>query len=508
MAITEASAHLLGQLPSIWVLIIVAVPTLAISYYGAISVYNIWLHPLSKYPGPRLAAASPLWMMLSYLHGKTPTDLQKAHEKYGPIVRTGPNELSYINPVQWREIYGFKPQGQKEFFKDPQYHSGMKPNNTIINSDKQNHSYIRKLLAHGFAETSLRNQEPVLKEFIDTMIRRLHEEGRNGEQSLDIMSWYNFLVFDFIGYLTFGESFNCLTTGTLHTWVGIFFSLARNLSYHQMSTRLPSFLRVPFAYRFIPKKVKEDLKTLRALKEEKISHRLKNDPPVPDFMDKLVEAFNSGKMSPSQLEGNAEVLIAAGSETTATLLSGLTWLLMKHPRVLEKLKREIRTKFHDPDEITIAGVNECQYLLGCIEEALRVYPPSPQPHHRIIPAGGATVNGEYLPAGTSVSIPIYAISNSPLNWTEPESFIPERWTGEDNARFANDKRESSQPFSYGPRNCIGRNLAYAEIKLIMARLIWHFDIVNATDGDWMDQKVFMVWEKGPLWIKLKPVVRA
>ena len=175
--------------------------------------------------------------------------------------------------------------------------------------------------------------------------------------------------------------------------------------------------------------------------------------------------------------------------------------------MLEKLKAEIRSRFSHPDEITVAAVNECKYLLGCIEECLRMYPPSPQPHHRIIPPNGAVVNGEMLPGGTSVSIPIYAISNSPLNWTEPESFVPERWTGED-ARFANDRREVSKPFSYGPRNCIGLNLAYAEMKLIIARLVWHFDIENATEGDWIDQKVYVVWEKGPLWVKLRPVVRA
>jgi len=157
--------------------------------------------------------------------------------------------------------------------------------------------------------------------------------------------------------------------------------------------------------------------------------------------------------------------------------------------------------------MSIASLNECKYLLACIEEALRVYPPSPQPHHRIIPAGGAMVNGEFLPEGTSVSIPIYAIANSSLNFREPESFIPERWTGED-PRFASDKREALQPFSYGPRNCIGRNLAYAEIKLVVARLVWSFDIENATEGNWMDQKVFMVWEKSPLLVKLHPATRA
>ena len=130
-------------------------------------------------------------MVLSYFHGKTPTDLLKLHEKYGPVVRTGPNELSYINPAQWKEIYGFKPNGQTEFTKDPQYHAAIKPNLSILNSNAHYHGYLRKLLAYGFSEKSLREQESVLKGFIDTLFRRLHEEGRNGEQPVDIMTWYN-----------------------------------------------------------------------------------------------------------------------------------------------------------------------------------------------------------------------------------------------------------------------------------------------------------------------------
>jgi cytochrome P450 len=123
-----------------------------------------------------------------------------------------------------------------------------------------------------------------------------------------------------------------------------------------------------------------------------------------------------------------------------------------------------------------------------------------------VPEGGATINGEFVPEGTAVSIPIYAASRSPANWAQPDSFIPERWTGED-PRFQDDLREASQPFSFGPRNCIGMNLAYVEMKIIIARLVWHFDLENATEGDWIDQRVYMTWEKAPLWVKLHPVKR-
>ncbi|KAL2289434.1 hypothetical protein FJTKL_01724 [Diaporthe vaccinii] len=476
------------------------------AYYAGLVIYNLYFHPLAKYPGPRLAAATPYWTVLSYLGGKTPNDLLELHNKYGPVVRTSPDGLSYINAPQWKEIYGHK-AGQLEFSKDEKYNSGLKGEPIILNADRHYHGYIRKLFTHGFSEKAMREQESILKEYVDLMFRRVEEEAQKGTQQIDILQWYNFLTFDFIGFLTFGESFECLTTATLHTWVKIFFSLAKNMAYAQMISRFPYLLRLPVALWLIPSKVRSDAKTLNELQIEKVEHRLQTESTVPDFMDKLITAYNSGKMSFKQLSGNSQILIGAGSETTATLMSGLTWLLLKNPRVLEKLAAEVRSAFSHPDEITFTGVNNCKYLLACIEEALRAYPPSPQPHHRIVPPGGATVNGEFLPEGVSVSIPIYAASNSPANWSRPGEFIPERWLGE-NPEFDGDKRDASQPFQIGPRACIGRNLAYSEIKLVMARLVWQFDIQNATEGDWMgSQKVFMVWEKAPLWIKLQPVKR-
>ncbi|GJC84301.1 cytochrome P450 monooxygenase aclL [Colletotrichum liriopes] len=479
------------------VLTLVVMPLLnsakTLVYCTSLTIYNIYFHPLSAYPGPRLAAATPWWMLSSYLGGHTPRDLLELHNRYGPVVRTAPDALSYIKAPQWKEIYGHKPPGQLEFSKDEKYFAGLKGEPIILNADREYHGYIRKLFAHGFSEKAMREQEDVLKGYVDVLFRKLDEDSDGGKRAVNVLQWYN--------------SFDCLTTSTLHTWIKIFFALARFMSFHQMISRLPRLIQVPATLLTMPTNIASDVKTLKQLQSEKVKHRLQTEATVPDFMEKLILAYNSGKMSYEQLEGNSQILIAAGSETTATLLSGLTYLLLKNPRVLAKLTSEIRTTFNSPSEITFTAVNTCRYLLACIEEALRVYPPSPQPHHRTVPAGGATVDGAFLPAGTSVSIPIYAASNSPANWTLPGEFIPERWTGEDE-RFAGDQRDASQPFQFGPRNCIGRNLAYAEMKLIIARLVWQFDIANATLGDWMgEQKVYMVWEKAPLWVKLHPAQR-
>lgn len=168
-----------------------------LAYQVIFCIYNIYFHPLSKYPGPRLAAASPLWLASSYIGGKTPTDLLELHNKYGPVVRTSPDGLSYINAPQWKEIYGHK-AGQLEFSKDEKYFAGLKGEPLILNADRNYHGYIRKLFAHGFSEKAMREQESVLKQYVDLMFRRVEEEGQDGTQSVDILKWFNVSAFSIV----------------------------------------------------------------------------------------------------------------------------------------------------------------------------------------------------------------------------------------------------------------------------------------------------------------------
>jgi cytochrome P450 len=97
--------------------------------------------------------------------------------------------------------------------------------------------------------------------------------------------------------------------------------------------------------------------------------------------------------------------------------------------------------------------------------------------------------------------------SSPTNFHQADRFIPERWlpeTIEDpSSPFFSDNRAVFQPFSIGPRNCLGRNLAYTEMRVILARVLWTFDLELCEESrDWKDQKVFVIWERGPLMCKL------
>lgn len=102
-----------------------------------------------------------------------------------------------------------------------------------------------------------------------------------------------------------------------------------------------------------------------------------------------------------KLQANSSILIIGGSETTATLLSGVTFLLLTNRSALEKLTKEIRTTFKSEDEMDMASVSALPYLLACLEEALRMYPPVPMGLPRVAPKGGAMVCGYYVPEKVS-----------------------------------------------------------------------------------------------------------
>ena len=111
---------------------------------------------------------------------------------------------------------------------------------------------------------------------------------------------------------------------------------------------------------------------------------------------------------------------------------------------------------------------------------------------------------------TGVVMQPYATFHSPSNFHLPDSFIPERFLLDHDPAFNSDNQDVFQPFSVGPRNCIGRNLAIVEMRLILARVLFNFDLEldEARTRNWLNQKSFILWEKPPLWVKLKPVREA
>ncbi|KAK0106905.1 hypothetical protein ONS95_003622 [Cadophora gregata] len=173
----------------------------------------------------------------------------------------------------------------------------------------------------------------------------------------------------------------------------------------------------------------------------------------------------------------------------------------------------------DASDINLQSVKRIPYLFAAINEALRLFAPLPGSLRRITPPEGCIVSGIYIPGNTVVAVNSYAASHSTSNFHEPERFIPERWLSAEDllsmslnvnvAQFAGDMKRVVQPFGMGPRNCIGKNLAMAEMSMLVARLLWEFDIELQTESErWLDgMKVYTFYQRPPLMCRFKPANR-
>ncbi|KAI8274562.1 Trichothecene C-15 hydroxylase [Colletotrichum sp. SAR11_57] len=218
----------------------------------------------------------------------------------------------------------------------------------------------------------------------------------------------------------------------------------------------------------------------------------------------LIRISSQKTIEKREMVSNSFLLMLGGSETSATALSAVTFFVTSHTKVMERLTNEILSAFSREEDIDVHSVQKLPYLLAVLDETLRLNPPLPHSSPRVVRKGGDEFCGYYVPEGTVISIPHWAMYHSSSNFTEPESFIPERWLGD--PRFETDQREGRKPFSFGPRNCIGMNLAYIEMRTILARVIWNFEMRLADESkSWTQgQQAWVVWEKAELMMYLTP----
>jgi cytochrome P450 len=234
----------------------------------------------------------------------------------------------------------------------------------------------------------------------------MREDAREGRPS-DMVSYLNWITFDIIGDLSFAQSFDALKTRTTHPWIASFFgSLKTGVILSELAS-IPA-LRLLLLALVIPMRMSGRNKLLRSYCGEKIDQRIKMGTlDRPDFLGKVL-AQNEKKdehsnISKAEINATFNILMIAGSETTATVLAGCIFLLQKNPPVLDKLKAEVRGAFENENAITVTSVNKLPYLLAVLEESLRLYPPVPVSLPRITPPAGATVCGHFIPGGVSSS---------------------------------------------------------------------------------------------------------
>ncbi|KAJ4290814.1 hypothetical protein N0V90_010009 [Kalmusia sp. IMI 367209] len=437
-----------------------------------------------------------------FCSGQSHRRLLELHDKYGCIVRIGPNELSYTVPEAWESIMGRR-KGSVENPKAPWYCPA--ENKEITGAPYSDHVRMRRLLASGFSASAMQKQQPIIKSHINLLIERLRERSQNGKTAINVPQWYNYCLFDIIGDLSFGEPFGCLQESTMHPWIAWIFANVRLIAIGLALNRFP-LLRVVLPW-LAPKSLRNQAEDLKRVSREKVAKRLEAGRDRPDFIQAMISGKGEVTLTREEIENNAMVLTIAGSETTATALTGATYFLAKTPSAMAKVASEVRSTFKQEADIDFLSVTKLPYLKAVTEETLRMYPPGPNAQPRITPPEGSLILGDHIPGNTVIGIPQRAMFLSESNFTRAREFIPERWLND--PVFSTDRKDCFNPFSVGPRNCIGMNLAYAEFRTILARMVWNFDFeISDSSRNWMEeQNSYLLWDKIPLYIHLVPGTR-
>ncbi|PHH92133.1 hypothetical protein CDD83_8806 [Cordyceps sp. RAO-2017] len=477
---------------------------LAVTYTGCLLLYNVWLHPLSKYPGPFLWRAFRFPFLSAFVRGRLPHEIKKLHEEYGDIVRLAPDELSFIDPAAWRDIY------PKNFVRPYEYKDqppGKTASNLIACTETE-HARFRRILAPAFSERHTAAQEPFVCSYVDKLVSKLDEriEETSGRGSTDInaVEWINYLAFDVIGDLVWGSSFGCLDGLTSHPWI-------QAVSQFKAATIVTSAKFYPWLYATLmaitPSSALHEVMQMWRITEHKVRGRIAAGSDRPDIIGQLLASEKdpaSESMIREEMEVNAMILVAAGSESVTTVLTGLLNYLLRNPDDLAAVTGEIRAAFSSGDLIAGPKLKQLPILNATLNEGMRLCPTIPDAMRRNVPSGGATVAGEMLPAGTVVSVPPWAAYRSRRNFVEPERFLPARWLGNADSGTRDDKT-AFNPFSLGPHNCPGQNLAWLELRLILAKLLWTFDVSVPPGVDlpvWEKQSIWWFWDKQPTFVRL------
>lgn len=236
------------------------------------------------------------------------------------------------------------------------------------------------------------------------------------------------------------------------------------------------------------RKFVEKCLTSRTAAEEKLKQDPKPEHNVrKDFFHYLFQAKDpeTGELGYDldELYSECELLIIAGSDTTANVMAAAFFYLARNIDATSKLATELLSTFSSYDEIKSGSkLYSCTYLRAFLNEVLRMNPPVSLDLQREVLPGGAVVDGQYFPPRTNVSTSPYCLHYNRDVFSEPFKFRPERWIldKKDNssASAANvDLAESAlTPFSIGQRGCVGKNLAWLEMLIVLAKVVYMFEL--------------------------------
>ncbi|KAK8130549.1 hypothetical protein PG999_002929, partial [Apiospora kogelbergensis] len=441
-------------------------------------VYLLYFHPLSRFPGPRLAAVSNLWYAHHWFSGRWPWAVEKALHKYGSTVRIAPNELAFFTPQAFTDIYSPQHKNMEDFVQTNFQNRGKDLGGLIWEEDIVRHRNVARQIAPAFNSRFLRALEPIIHEHMDYFVARMKEINLDHKTiGVPLVRWTNWLAMDMAADLAWNEKLHQMRDMKDSVNLDVLLSFNSFATVLQVFKRFP--LIKPLQYLFAPfgkitlfsqmEKATSDSVLRRIDQRGRTGH--------PDYFDYILPVdapYPEDKKELLHIGSVALQVMFAGWGPMGDLFYGTLVLLLTNHETHRVLIKEIRESFSNYEDIVQGPtLMSLSYLHACIEETLRMLPSNNTGLPRISP--GAMVDGKYIPKGTHVQSCIWALARHPGYFHEPLHFRPQRWLPASHPlydpTFANDHLKSLYPFSLGPRICMGREMAWTQAKMFLSKVL-------------------------------------
>ncbi|KAH7168323.1 cytochrome P450 [Fusarium sp. MPI-SDFR-AT-0072] len=455
------------------------------------ALYNVSpLHPLSKIPGPKLAAATylPEFYYDVILVGRYTHAIKQMHEKYGPIVRINPNELHCADMSFSDEIYAVG--GRK---RDKPFHqvngSAAGTGNAFGTPDHDLHRARRAPVAKFFSRAMIARLEQEVHDLAQTLCNKLLAENKDEKdrKPFEIAHAYSCFTSDAISSYCFGEAFGLLSRNqwqpnyreaTLAVLKPVFFF--RFFPILVSSVKLGKYLvdYLPADTALLIRTLQIDIPSRVQKTKNDLDSGIVYDRPT-IFADLLQSELDESEKKQDRLVEEAVTIVNAGTETTSWALAVITYFLLSQPETLAKLQDELKQVVDDPCHLpSWTTLEHLPYLGAVINEGLRLSYGVSSRTARVPTTEDLVYRGEFNKKPTTLVLPRgYAIGMSAAIAHHDESvfpdsytFVPERWIDEDN-KIRKDLERSMIAFSKGSRGCLGKNLALCELYLSLAALV-------------------------------------
>ncbi|ROV90642.1 hypothetical protein VMCG_10017 [Cytospora schulzeri] len=466
------------------------------------AVYRLYLHPLSRIPGPRLAAVTNCWYAYQVRNGHMLRLGKTLHKQYGPVVRVGPNEVWFNTKDAFRLIYSPTTGYEKSYFYlatallKPNFDTQLRLQSPdtldlLAERDMKRYRLQRRLIGPVYHTNNVKRHEHA----VDAVLHQVVEQLRSLDGSeVDLKEWMHIITVECLaavslswspGYLraksdfasgkhaymgwrrksVFGLFPLAVISETFSRSAGRAFSHIWGIRYHTPKEGFKPFFPA------VQRRTWQRIKASTREKKQKDDRK--------DMVADLIQLHKDRpEFNMQYLRRMAITNFGAGHETMTSTLISIFSMIGSHVQAQKRVAEEI---FQTSDPSSFDNSTRLQFTQASIKESQRLHPVIGMSLPRIVPEGGMSIDGLYLPPGTIAGCnPVSLHRNPDIFGLDAETFSPDRWLNGDDVRAM---ERYNLIWGGGARTCPGRNLAEMMVSKIVPALVKNFEIQVTIPSD-------------------------